>query len=256
MGAQLLVKVVTVTNLAGGGTTTLTHGLRDTRGPVAPTQVICDRASPLIVSAATTMTITVTNPTGSPLTANFRCEYDHSIHAVGATQVKWSGLPVTPATPVAIWGNFYSNVDQPIADNLTGTTTFVFEGGSGSGVSVVDPGTGQTRITVASAGVYAFTLSPQLFKSAGAGQATVSFWLRKGGTNVPETASFVAVTNNEHMLPFVEVILPMNAGEYVEWVGHASTINVTVEHEPESFAPAIVRPAGPSIITTVKYLGV
>lgn len=256
MPSQLLAKVLTVTNLAGGASTTLSHGLKVADAGVVPTQVICDRASPLVVTAATTTSITINNPTGSPLTANFRCEYDHSVHAVGTTAIKWSGVPIVVGAPSAVYGQFYSNLDQPIADGATGISTITLESGSGVGVSVVDPGTGPSRITVAAAGVYAFTISPQLFKSAGAGAGQVTFWARKGGTDIPESCSFVDITNNQHILPFVELIYPMNAGEYIEWVAHANTINVTLEQEPESFAPAIVRPAAPSVICGVKLIGV
>lgn len=257
MATQLLVNVLNVTNLVGGGSIVLPHGLRSDDQPVTPTQVLCDRASPLVVSAATSTTITVTNPTGSPLTANFRAEYDHSIHAVDATPVKWSGLPVTPGTPAAIWGQFYSNIDQPIADGGTGINVIYFESVAGAnGVTCVDPGTGfNTQITVTNAGVYAFTLAPQFFKTAGGGDATVQFWIRKNGLDVPETASFEQVRNNAHLLSFLELIMPMNAGDCIEWVSHATLANVTLEHEPESFAPAVVRPAAPSVIAGVKLIG-
>ena len=254
MATQLLVNVLTVTNLAGGASTTLSHGLRSGDVPVTPTQVLCDRASPLVVTASNSTSITVNNPTGSPLSANFRAEYDHSIHAEGATPIKWSGVPFA-AAGAAVYGQFYSNLDQPIADGATGISTITLESGSGVGVSVVDPGTGPSRITVAAAGVYSFCISPQFFKSAGAGSGQISFWARKNGTDIPETTSFVDITNNQHILPFVEIIETMAAGQYIEWVAHADKINCTLEQEPASIAPAIVRPAAPSVICTVKLIG-
>ena len=64
------------------------------------------------------------------------------------------------------------------------------------------------------------------------------------------------VRNNEHLLAFVEIILPMNAGQYIEWAAHATLANVRIEQEPASGpAPALVRPAAPSIIATVKLIG-
>ena len=258
MATQLLVNVLTVTNLAGGSSVTLAHGLQVAGVGVVPTQVLCARASPLVVSAATDTSITVANPTASPLTAIFRCEFDHSIHATGATPVRWTGLPVIPATPVAIYGQFFSNDDQPIADGGVGINVVYFESvASANGVTCVDPGTGfNTQLTVASAGVYAFTLSPQMFKTAGGGVAQAQIWVRKNGVDVPETASFVTVSNNQHTLSFIEIILPMNVGEYVEWVAHATLANVQLEQEPASVAPAVTRPASPSVIAGVKLIGV
>lgn len=252
MGAQLLVKVVTVTNLAGGASTTLAHGLRDTRGPVAPTQVICDRASPLVVSAATTTTITVTNPTGSPLTANFRCEFDHSIHAVGATQVKWSGLPVVVGVPPAVYGSFSDNLDQPLTAGVPAVVRFNTTE-SANGVSVQNNGLGvPTRLTVASAGVYEFTISPQLLHTGG-GSVTITFWAQKNTGVVPRSASSLEMgNNNNRTLPYMSLILPMNAGDWLEWDFLSTGTNTSLEQ----FPAAAGVPDIPSVIAGVKLIGV
>lgn len=162
----------------------------------------------------------------------------------------WKHVPVAPGTPSAVYGQFYSLLDQTVADGLA-TNTVSLEAGAGVGVSVVDPGTGPTQITVAAAGVYAFTLSPQFYKSAGMGEANVSFWVAKNGVDVPNSASYVAVRNNEHTLPALEVILPMAAGDYIEWLCNSDKINVTLEHEAVG-----VGPAAPSVICGVKLIGV
>lgn len=260
MADQLLVNVIRVPaagNLAPGATVTLPHGLKVAGQGVQPNQYIPWSGTNIIVNFATTTDVTFQNTDPNPTFAFFRVEYDHSIHATGAGPLYWRGVSAsTVAAAVATWGNFYSDTDQTIADSGTGISTVFFESGSGAGVSCVDPGTGfNTQITVAASGVYSFSLSPQLYKSAGGGVAEVSFWLRKNGTDVPATASLIEIPNTTHALPFVEIILPMNAGDYVEWVAHASLANVTMESEPASAAPALVRPAAPSVICTVKYLG-
>jgi hypothetical protein len=100
-----------------------------------------------------------------------------------------------------------------------------------------------------------FTLSPQMLKTAGGGAGLVTFWARKGGLDLPDSASFVAVRNNEHVLPFIELVVPMGAGEYVEWACNADVGNCRLEHEAASVAPAVVRPAAPSVIAGVKLIG-
>jgi hypothetical protein len=89
--APLLVNVLSVGPLAGGASITLPHGLNYGGAGVIPTQVICDRGSPIRVAASTTSTVTFTNDGAAPASANFRAEYDHSIHAVGATPLNWQG---------------------------------------------------------------------------------------------------------------------------------------------------------------------
>jgi hypothetical protein len=167
----------------------------------------------------------------------------------------WVPQAVGSGALTAVYGQFFSNLDQVIS-NGTGISLMTFEVTAGAnGVSVVDPGTGPSRITVAQAGKYSFGLSPQILKTAGGGNGLVTFWLRKQGLDEPSTASFIAVTNNEHALPFVEIILDMGAGQYIEWAANSDVANVRLEHEPASVAPAIVRPAAPSIIATVKRIG-
>lgn len=259
MADQLLVNIIRVPAaglLAPGAIVTLPHGLKSGGNGVQPNQYLPWQATNIIVNFATDTDVTFQNTDPSPAFAFFRVEYDHSIHAVGAGPLYWRGVSATTvAGAAAVYGQFYSNLDQPIADGATGISTITMESGSGVGVSVVDPGTGPSRITVAAAGVYSFCISPQFFKSAGAGSGQISFWARKNGTDIPETTSFVDITNNQHILPFVEIIETMAAGQYIEWVAHADKINCTLEQEPASIAPAIVRPAAPSVICTVKRLG-
>ncbi len=258
MASQLLVNVLSIGPLAGGPSTTVAHGLKSNDVGVVPTQVLCDQASPIAVTSTSTTSITFTNlDVANPASAVFRAEYDHSIHAVGASPVNWQGyIPTYAAAGVAVFGQFYSAIDQTVPTG-TGVSVISFENTySSNGVSCVDPGTGfKTQLTVATTGVYAFNISPQLIKTSGGGHGTVTFWARKSGVNVADSGSFVAVTNNEHILSFVELILPMTAGEYIEWACNSDVANCRLEHETASVAPAVVRPAAPSVIAGVKLIG-
>lgn len=92
MATQLLVNVVAVT-LAPGASAVVAHELKSNNLGVVPTQVICDRASPIQANGLSTSTVTFTNlNVVSSATANFRCEFDPSIHAVGATPISWQGF--------------------------------------------------------------------------------------------------------------------------------------------------------------------
>ena len=251
MATQLLVNVLTVTNLAGGASTTLAHGLRSGDAPVTPTQVLCDRASPLVVTASNNTSITVNNPTGSPLTANFRCEFDHSIHAVDVTPTKWQGLGgVGPA----IWAQFSDATDQPLSGTPLDIKYDTKDGGVAGITAAVDPVTGRaSRLTVSDAGVYAFTVSPQLQHFGGGGAELIYFYAVTDAGTLANSASYVDLANNNRStLPYLELILPMSAGGWVQW-WLAGTPGTSIRLNAIAAAPPV--PAAPSVIAGVKLLG-
>lgn len=165
--------------------------------------------------------------------------------------------PPGPPGPVmtAVYGSFSDTTDQAVAAG--GTTVVKYDTvEAANGVSVVnDPITLRpTRLTVSQNGVYAFTLSPQL-QHTGGGTVTIIFWSRLNGTNIPRSSSSLEMgNNNNRTLPFIELILPMTAGQYVEWVFTSSGTNTTLEHFPEVLGPTPI-PAIPSVIAGVKLIG-
>lgn len=160
------------------------------------------------------------------------------------------GYPVT-----AVYGSFSDSTDQPVTSG--GTTIVQYDTlEAANGVSVaVDPSTLRpTRLTVASAGIYSFGLSPQLYHTGG-GTVVITFWCRINGTDIPRSASSIEMgNNNNRTLPFVEIVTPMLAGQYVEWAFSASGTNVTLEHFNAVAGPPAI-PAIPSAIASVKLLG-
>lgn len=166
--------------------------------------------------------------------------------------------PPGPPGPVmtAIYGQFSDTTDQAVAAG--GTTVVKYDTVEASnGVSVVnDPITLRpTRLTVSVNGVYAFTLSPQL-QHTGGGTVTIIFWSRLNGTNIPRSSSSLEMgNNNNRTLPFIELILPLSAGDYVEWVFTSSGTNTSLEHFPEVVGPPFDVPAIPSVIAGVKLIG-
>lgn len=115
--AQKLVNVVEIT-LDGGDAVTVPHGLKYGGNGVTPTQVICDRASSISVSAATPTTVTFTNISDAAATANFRIEYDHSIHAIGTPTVAWQGWDGTAIPSGPAGGDLDQTYPNPIVVGL------------------------------------------------------------------------------------------------------------------------------------------
>jgi hypothetical protein len=161
------------------------------------------------------------------------------------------GYPIT-----AVYGAFSDSTDQAfvvgselIAKYNTTEASY--------GVTVAnDPITLRpTRLTVPQTGVYSCCISPQFYHTGG-GTETITFWARVNGTDVPRSASSVEMGNNNNRnLPFCELILPLTAGQYVEWVFTASSgTTLNLEAFPAVTGPPAV-PAIPSVIASVKLIG-
>ncbi len=91
--------------LAPGETRTVPHGLHEAIGgsprPVKPTSVLPDCATPIIVTAADELTITVNNPTTSALATTFRVERVHTIHE--NPRFADDNVPVEPPFTMLLW---------------------------------------------------------------------------------------------------------------------------------------------------------
>ena len=169
--------------------------------------------------------------------------------------LKWEPTALNGSQVQAVYGQFYDLTDQPLVAN----TPLVLQYdsvGTANGVSVVnDPITLRpTRLTVSITGIYEVSVSLQMFQSGGTAQ-TIVFWARVDGVNVPDSASSIEMgNNNRRTLPFVPLILPLTAGQYVEWVVMSTGATDSIEHFPAVIGPPAV-PAIPSVIASVKLLG-
>lgn len=146
-------------------------------------------------------------------------------------------------------GQFSNSTDQVL---VTGTPTLVQFNTTdyASNVSVVDPGTGPTRLTVGLGGIYRFDISLQMLNTGGGG-STVTFWPRLNGTDVLNSASSIEMgNNNNRTLPYVAIVLQMSLGQYVEWVIVSTGTNTSIEHFPADAGPPAI-PAIPSAIAGV-----
>jgi hypothetical protein len=251
MSTQLLVNVLSVGPIAPLGSVIVPHGLKVAGQGVVPRQAYPDRASPLIVSAMTDTTISIINPDAvNAQSANFRVEYDHSIHAEGATPIKWQGTAASGFTPV--YGSFSDSTAQTIPA-LPGTLSVQYNTVElAGGVTVANNGLGNpTRLTVPVDGIYAFDISAQM-NHTGGGSENITFWAQVNGTAVPRSGSTFEIGGSiNRMLPFVRLCVSMTAGQYLEWLFGAQAGTGTVLAQ---FAAAGGVPAIPSVIANVNRI--
>lgn len=152
------------------------------------------------------------------------------------------------------YGMFQDNATQtnvgagldPVEANVMtlGTTDFA------SGVSIVD----DTKITIANKGVYNVQFSSQFSRAGGAGFSTVEVWLRKNGSNVPETNTSLNIPQSGgKAVAAWNFLVQANAGDYYELVWYSSDADVEMWYSAAGTDP--VRPEIPSVILTVTQVG-
>ena len=153
---------------------------------------------------------------------------------------------VVSNTSSAVWGAFYSNSTQTNAStSSTNAVTFNGADADNNGVSVVS----NSRITVASAGVYNVQFSAQIDKTD-SNDDPIEIWLSKNGNDVPSTNTKVTVTgNNAKYVAAWNFVLKLSANDYVELKWYSADINMRLVYEGSASNPA--RPSIPSVILTV-----
>ena len=116
---------------------------------------------------------------------------------------------------------------------------------------------GGSQFVVPSDGVYDLQFSAQ-FKNIDNAQHDVNVWFRIDGVDVPNTNTqlTVPVRKSAGVFGFAvaawNIMLDMNAGQYVQIMWLPTSLNVSMEHLPASATPAY--PATPSVIATITQV--
>lgn len=170
-----------------------------------------------------------------------------TIDDIASLQAQITALQQTPPpkeyrTPR--YGSFYDTTTQTAAAiNTAYAMTF-----NTTDLSVgVTCGSPTSRIYVDRPNVYNIQFSAQLDKTAG-GVGLIWIWLRKNGTDVPDSTTQIRIQgNNAETVAAWNFLLQMNAGDYFELMWEVDDTTVQILTEPAS----AVHPAIPSVILTV-----
>lgn len=142
------------------------------------------------------------------------------------------------------YGSFYDTTTQTAAAINTAYAMTFNTTDLSVGVTVGSP---TSRIYVDRSNVYNVQFSAQLDKTTG-GVGLVWVWLRKNGTNVPDSAGQIRIQgNNAETLAAWNYIIQLNAGDYIELMWEVDDTSVQILYE----AASAVHPAIPSVILTV-----
>lgn len=170
------------------------------------------------------------------------------LSSTGATAPAWSAIP-SPIGNDGYHGVFYDTTDQSAANTTTAYLISFNTTDTTNGVSI----TNGTDIAVAHSGVYNIQFSIQ-FKNADTQAHYAYVWLRKNGTDIPESRSDFSIidkhgSSNGALIAALNLMLPLTAGDYVQLVWATDNTNISIQHEPAGTTP--ITPAAPSVILTI-----
>ena len=199
------------------------QGIEGPTGPTGPTGA----ASTVTGPTGPTGAIGVTGPTG----------------ATGPTGGTGAG------GALGYWGSFWSTANQTAAaTNTAYAITLNNTDANSNGVSIVS----NSRVTFAYEGVYDLQFSAQLHNNSGGGSGDiVNIWLRKNGTNVPDSDTKVSCpTNNPYVVPAWNFTLKLLAGDYLELIWSTNNTSISLDTDVASG----IHPAIPSVIVTAEQV--
>lgn len=181
---------------------------------------------------------------GSTSTINIGCSAVFA--AVSSSQ--WEGLQgYNSAVPILHYGAFSDTTTQTVASINTAYAMTFNTTDEANGVSRGSP---TSRLVVSEQGVYNIQFSAQLDKTSGAA-AAIYIWLRKNGSNVPNTASKVVVQGTAaELVAAWNFVIQLEATNYVELMWSSDDTDVVLQ----AASATSVWPAIPSVICTVTQV--
>jgi hypothetical protein len=143
------------------------------------------------------------------------------------------------------YGAFYSTITQSGSANVSQSMSYN-NTDYAAGVSIVNG----SQITLENVGVYNIQFSAQLVDTS-FGDSTIRIWLKKNGTNVPNTATKIFLPANEELVAAWNWIVPATSpNDYYVIAWQTTDNDARILYEPASGN----YPAIPSIILTVTQV--
>lgn len=153
-----------------------------------------------------------------------------------------------PNTPQLIrhrYGSFFDTTTQTAAVINTAYAMTFNSTDLSQGVTL---GTPTSRVYVDTINTYNIQFSAQVVNTSGGGAHRIWIWLRKNGTDVPDTTTVIRVQgSNSEAVAAWNFLLEMNQGDYFELMWAVDNTGVQLQ----TFAASGFYPAVPSVILTV-----
>jgi len=227
---------VKITDLSAGtalGGTELFEAVQSsTSVKISATQVKNFANDSVSIVGGTISSVTISNTTGS----------------FNSITISAGTVPFNTITNRAI-GQFESHVDQTaVSANVAYTANMNNAASFNTGITIAS----STNVTVAAAGIYSINTSIQ-FANADSTNHTSTFWFRKNGTNIPNSASVISVpkvADGGKTLAQITIFESMSINDYVQFIWSVSNTNVLLDY---SSASGVI-PEIPSIIFNMQRI--
>lgn len=206
----------------------------DTTGPGAETWALGDI---LYASPTTAGALTKVRPTAPNVVI--------PVAAVTVVDATDGEIMVRPTIPLGLaYGSFDSTASQTLTASDTATAITFGSTLSSNGISL---GTPASRLVVAESGYYDIKATLQL-SSGSASAKTAYVWLRKNGTDVPDTTrAFTSDINNGYTPIALTYPVSLAASDYVELYWAADNTNVSLS----PITGLAFAPDAPSVLVSV-----
>jgi hypothetical protein len=197
----------------------------------------------LAVGTGTSGSAGITRKTGFLIDSGSNSFFEGAVNVSGSLTVQSGSTFFANGNQQFNVGAFSSLVTQSGSAGVSQSVNFDTTDIS-SGVSIAS----NSRITLANSGTYSLTFSAQI--KADGGQDTVWMWLKKNGTNVPNTSTKIVGKNNEETVLTVNYVVDAVATDYYElaWENLNGYGDLLYEVAGTNY------PAIPSVILTVTQV--
>tara|TARA_R110002153_G_scaffold258868_1_gene418370 strand:- start:87 stop:1217 length:1131 start_codon:yes stop_codon:yes gene_type:complete len=166
-----------------------------------------------------------------------------------STEVSLDTLAASGSLIKKSYGSFFDTTSQTasLADTIYAVNHNTTD--LSNGVSIVSG----SRITLSETGTYTIISTHQYVHSTG-GTVTITGWLRKNGNDVSYSGTDLRLKGNgDKDLYAINYFVEAEAGDYYELMWSADGTDTYIVATPARTGP--VRPAVPSVITTVNKVG-
>jgi hypothetical protein len=194
------------------------------------------------VNNGTISSVTISSSSLGSVTVN------NGVGNFSSLSITTGAIPFNAITNRAI-GQFESHVDQTATSaNVAYVVQMNNAADFNSGITIAS----STNVTVAAAGVYSINASIQ-FANSDSTNHNSTFWFRKDGTNIPNSASTISVpkvADGGKTLAQVTIFESMTISSYIQLVWSVDNIAVTLDYS----AASGVIPEIPSVIFNMQRI--